>query len=179
MTAHCRVALTRDMETKISPEDFERVTSLKWLAQETSKGRFYAARRVGWRGAYVYLHRFILGVDKGQMVDHINGDTLDNRRENLRICSGAQNMRNRGPKSGRFKGVHRSTRSGRWVAQIKAGGPTKHIGTFDTAEDAARAYDAEAVLLHGEFAWLNFPPPRDIRCKSCTRTHCSCSDSAA
>ena len=100
-----------------------------------------------------YMHRLIMGAVKGQLVDHKNGCTLDNTRGNLRFATPSQNCWNSGPRGARpFKGPTR-TRSGRWMAFCNR----KYIGSFDTQEEAARAYDTEAMRLFGEFARLNFP----------------------
>lgn len=111
------------------------------------------------------LHRLICDAKPGQVVDHINGNQLDNRKSNLRICTQAENVCNnrrlrKGKSSHLFKGVHLS-RSGRWVAQIQKNGKIYHLGTFDSEFDAARAYDKKAKELHGEFASLNFPAGQD------------------
>ncbi|MBO9380060.1 hypothetical protein GG804_25150 [Sphingomonas histidinilytica] len=106
------------------------------------------------------LHRRLIGVADGIVVDHRNGDTLDNRRANLRACSIAQNNRNtalsRRSRTG-FKGV--LPRRGAFRAYGTVQGKHHHIGMFSTAEDAARAYDAFARQCFGEFACLNFPDP--------------------
>jgi len=110
------------------------------------------------------LHRLIINAPKGMHADHINGNTLDNRKENLRLCTCAQNQWNRGPnknnKSG-FKGVSTRARfagkSKPWKAAIMVNRKTIQIGFYATPEEAARAYDIKAKELHGEFAYLNFP----------------------
>ncbi len=119
----------------------------------------------------VMMHRLLTYATKGVVVDHINGDLLDNRRENLRVCTPAENSRNRKkhrkqdrtgiPQSG-FKGVQwdefrDKPRPAPWRARIVFGGKAKCLGRFRSPIEAARAYDREAVRLHGDFARLNFP----------------------
>jgi hypothetical protein len=104
------------------------------------------------------MARYILNCGFGEIIDHINHDTLDNRRQNLRKCTGTQNKTNskiyRNNKSG-FKGVHWHKRDGTWGASIGYNGKQIHIGYFATLEEAARAYNETARQLHGEFAYLN------------------------
>ena len=103
-----------------------------------------------------YLHRHISDAPHGVDVDHINGDRLDNRKENLRICSHAQNSRNRKPQPGRkCKGVSFYNRRGLWRAYIVVDGRQKHLGYWDNKLDAMVAYNAGAVIYHGEFARIN------------------------
>jgi len=104
------------------------------------------------------LHRRIMDATKNECVDHRDGNTLNCQKSNLRKCTKAQNRRNSPPRcqSG-FKGV-RIVRSDKYYAAIDINGRTKTIGSADTAEGAARIYDAKALELWGEFAWLNFPP---------------------
>jgi hypothetical protein len=92
-------------------------------------------------------------------VDHANGDSLDNRSQNLRIATKAQNaMNSKAIGSCGFKGVSK-TASGKYSAKITANWRSEYMGLFESAEDAARAYDAAARRLHGQFARLNFPNP--------------------
>jgi hypothetical protein len=103
-----------------------------------------------------YMHRLIVGAEDGFQVDHINGDTLDNRRENLRVCSQFENQRNMRPRSRGTKGVHftvnRSHLKSPWQAYITFNRKRKHIGYFCTMEEAQAAYNKEAVKLFGDFA---------------------------
>jgi hypothetical protein len=134
-------------------EDTAKVLGHGWQVHKSGHVRCTTTR-----GTAVYMHRLILDVPRGWSTDHINGNPLDNRKANLRVCTHAENMRNqrrhRDSKSG-YKGVVLS--KGRWSASITVSGRQKHLGRFDTSEEAARAYDAAARELHGAFARLNFP----------------------
>jgi hypothetical protein len=106
--------------------------------------------------APVLMHRYLMG-EPAEDVDHWNRDSLDNRRENLRLATASQNIANglsRGGSS-KFKGVSWS-RDG-WNASLRKNYKTIHLGRFDTEESAARAHDTAARQLHGEFARVNFP----------------------
>lgn len=159
------VPLTRGYVAIVDDEDFARVSAKKW----SSSGDRGAARaqhywRDGGKVRAVGLGRFILDAPAGMHVDHINGDPLDNRRANLRLCTHAENMRNRRKHRGfanPYKGV--LAQSGRFYARICSGGRYYPLGGFAAAEEAARAYDAAARRLHGEFARLNFPDELEAR----------------
>lgn len=105
----------------------------------------------------IEMHRLIMGEPAGLQVDHINGDPLDNRRENLRLATNAQNQMNRRKTNGtsQFKGV--SFYSGKWHAYIERDGIKRKLGTFTNEIDAAQVYDKNAKELFGAFARLNFP----------------------
>lgn len=113
--------------------------------------------------ATALLHRELLGLAHGNglVVDHINGDGLDNRRSNMRVCTYRENSLNRGPaRNGTtgYKGVSfvKKARTKPYQAQITENGRTHYLGVYATADEAAIAYDFAAVDLFGEFAWLNF-----------------------
>jgi hypothetical protein len=128
----------------------------KWRAVKVSNGRFYAVS--GHR--MVSMHRLILGIPPGACVDHKDGDGLNNRRINLRAATYSQNGINRGrPRNNTsgFKGVTRHSRTSKfWKAGIEINRKTVYLGRFQTAEEAARAYDSKAYEVFGEFAVLNF-----------------------
>lgn len=157
---YCRlVGLTQGQYAIVDAEDYARVIQWKWSARWNKwTNTFYAVRSDrSEKGVHrtILMHRFLLLTDAPH-VDHENHVTLDNRRKNLRPATVPQNRWNQGPnslnKSG-YKGVHLRTLAKPWVAKINR----KLIGYFRTAEEAARAVDAEAIRTHGEFAWLNFP----------------------
>jgi hypothetical protein len=108
----------------------------------------------------VLLHRLVMQARRGQFVDHIDRNGLNNQSDNLRFCTASENqaykqvVRNR---SG-FRGVSRYGAS-KWRARLVKGGVSVEVGVFDSAEEAARAHDAKAIELHGEFAFINFPSP--------------------
>lgn len=147
------IPLTQGKVALIDDEDFEAVSAVKWYAQHNRV--LYAASK---RGRIVYMHRLILGAPPGVQVDHINGDGLDNRRANLRLCSNSQNhanLRKRTETSSRFKGVYWNKARRKWHAQIKANQRTFYLGLFDSEEAAGAAYDRAATEHFGTFSRLN------------------------
>lgn len=139
----------------IDPADLPLVEGRTW---RLTSG--YARSGSGSQRTLVAMHRVIMGAPAGAVVDHINGDTTDNRRQNLRICSQKENARNRKAHGGRpFKGVY--GRGERFRACIMIDGRQAALGCYPTAIEAALAYDNAARKHHGAFARLNFNPSRD------------------
>lgn len=143
-------------------EDLPKLGKWKWHFHHT--GYVVRNRYLGFidgkhKFKHERLHRVIMGNPKDKMVDHVNGDKLDNRKSNLRVTDNAHNKANgrlyRTNKTG-YKGVHQAI-SGRYFAVISKGGNDGniHLGTFDTAREAAKAYNKAAAKKWGEFARLN------------------------
>lgn len=156
------IPLSRGLVALVDDRDFKRVSQFKWSAAEPNPGKFYAVRHVLKDGQHgkrrtIYLHRFILKSSPRVHIDHKDGNGLNCQRNNVRLATRAQNGQNRGPsKSRRFKGVYPRAKS-RFAAYIGDRGKTIYLGCFPSEEEAAKAYDARASVLHGEFARLNFP----------------------
>lgn len=147
----------------IDLEDYSRAMHHGWALKDSDPTKEYVHARIAQidgKHKTLTLHRFILGVtDPTIQVDHINGDGLDNRRVNLRLCDGASNSRNRKKDSrltltSRYKGVHRRE-NGKWRAAIRVNRKLINLGTFSEELDAVRAYNAAAVIYFGEFARVN------------------------
>ncbi len=144
--------------TMVNDKDFEWLSRYKWYA-EKNRNIYYArtAHTIGGKQIGIRMHRLILNPPAKLECDHRNGNGLDNRRCNLRICTQAQNQANR--KYGKlgvskYRGV--AMGGNKWVACIGAGCTRKYLGAFDNEIDAAKAYDVEAKNKYGEFAQLNF-----------------------
>lgn len=106
----------------------------------------------------IYMHRVLAGAEKGMDVDHMNMDKLDNRCTNIRIVTRRQNCLNKNVQENNtsgYRGVSWSKPHGKWIAQIINNQKKTYLGLFDDVKDAARAYNKEAVIQHGEFARLN------------------------
>jgi len=149
--------LSQDKHALVDEQDYGRVSQYKWHAFRIHNTWYAATHQI--HGKRTYLHRYIMDAPKGMEVDHANGDGLDNRQENLRLCRHRDNLRNMRrttvSRSG-FRGVE-LTKNGKFAARCKYLGKVLYFGTFTTAEEAARVRDQEVIKLHGEFAYLNFP----------------------
>lgn len=140
----------------VDAEDMHLLLGARWYRNFFGYAVTSARVAQGRRQQTVYLHRVITGAQVGQVVDHANGDILDNRRMNLRLCTHADNARN-GIKPVSKTGYRGVSPSGRgYKAQICVNRKIVHLGKFADPADAARAYDAASLKMHGAFAVLNF-----------------------
>lgn len=151
-----RIPLTQGQFAIVDYGDFKSVSRWKWYALWSPITQsFYATRTLraeDGRSRRIYMHREIAQPGGELRVDHKNGDTLDNRRENVRSASHAQNIQNsRKPKSNTsgLKGVSASGK--KWLAQITANGKNRYLGVHATREDAHAAYVTASRELHGDF----------------------------
>jgi len=149
------VYCTKGRYFKIDTADLPLVKSRQWCMEKEG----YAKSRTN--GEYVTLHRLLMGVASCGCqirVDHISGDPMDNRRSNLRICSAVDNARNsklrNNNKSG-YKGVSFAPQRGKYCAYISDNCKTKNLGYYNTAQEAAAAYDEAASFIYGEYARTN------------------------
>ena len=152
------IELTRGYTALVDDADYDLLNACRWHVTITD-GMPYAVRSVVGEQTYsrIWLHmgRVILDCGAGEIADHINGDTLDNRRANLRIATPAQNAQNSRRKSSNtsgHKGVSWSAEKQQWRAEIMAFGKRTFLGRYDCLESAAHAYRTAAAQLHGEFA---------------------------
>lgn len=159
--------------TLVSNEDYDHLNQFKWYLSFLNKEKslFYAKRTDYSKGKKnrktITLHRYLMSLilkrklKRNEFVDHINGNSLDNRRENLRIVTHKQSNMNRAAERNsisKYKGVCPLYNNSKkpWRAYISINRKQKHLGCFKNEIDAAKAYDREAKKLFGDFARLNF-----------------------
>jgi hypothetical protein len=140
------IELTQGKIALIDDEDYELVSAFTWCAHKMSNC-FYATSRTSRKEGkrkLLYMHRLIMNAPKGIEVDHINGNGLDNRRSNLRLCSHKENSQNKHRRIPGNKGISWHSRDKKWTAQYWKDGIQHHVGYFLTEEQAIKAYN-EAV----------------------------------
>jgi len=146
----------------VDEEDYELIKNYNWYIAKTSGSKFYVKAHSHVeknKRIFVHMHRLIMNSPECKSVDHINGDTLDNRKNNLRVCEHMENMRNQGKrkngKTSKYKGVNFHKNMNKFCASIRQNYKLYHLGYFKNEIEAARAYNAAALKYHGEYAYLN------------------------
>jgi len=157
-----QILLTKGQVAIVDDVNHGLLNAYKWhaiLNRDTKS--FYAARNspsVDGKRHHIYMAREVMHAKTGEVVDHINHDTLDNRQENLRVCSSGQNNANtrmRSHNTSGFKGVCWHSGHGKWTARLRFDRKLLHLGDFTTALEAAIVYDRAALGVFGEFALTN------------------------
>lgn len=157
------IPLTRGQTAIVDLKDFAWLSQWNWRAHWSPGSKsFYAVREASTKEGNrdIKMARLIMGEPSGREVDHWNHDTLDNRKQNLRKCTHAQNGKNRGKQANNtsgFKGVCWNKLRSKWIAQLEVNKKHVNLGYFAEKEEAAHAYDEAAKFYHREFAQLNFP----------------------
>lgn len=147
------IPIGRGLAAVIDDDDLLLVDNRRWYAMKSK----YTTYAYSTSKPTIYMHRLILDAKPGQVVDHIDGNGLNNTRDNIRLCTQRQNIQRsvkRKIRTSAYKGVYRHR--DKWSVAIIVNGVNKHLGTFRDEADAARAYDQAALSEFGEFASLNF-----------------------
>jgi len=155
------IILNKGMVAIVDDEDYDRINKYKWYVCKNKSGNVSAKRNYFYNGKNhgVYMHREIVNAtDPNIPVDHINHNRLDNRKENLRICTQLQNAANKkiytNNKTG-YKGCTLNKITGKYLAGIRVNNKQIWLGTYETAKEAALIYNKAASFYFGEFALLN------------------------
>ncbi len=151
------ISLTRGVSAVVDDDDYEKLSQYNWQARVQTYTGLFRAKRTG-KEKEVDMARQIMNCPDGLEVDHINGDLLDNRKCNLRICTHQENMRNRRLQKNNttgYRGVSYASRDGIYTAQIYLNRKCIRLGRFKTPDAAAIAYNDAAKIHYGEFAKLN------------------------
>jgi hypothetical protein len=157
------IPLTNNKVALIDDTDYEQLSKFNWCAG-LGHGNWRAIRACrclfGGKRRTIYMTRQIMSAPQGRNVDHRNHDTLDNQRNNLRVCSHADNQRNQivrtANKTSKYKGVSWDKARNKWKAYVNVNGRLINLGRFHSEIWAAAKYDEAAQKYHGEFALLNF-----------------------
>jgi len=147
---YLKIPLTKGFFCKIDKCDFEKVKTIAWYFH----GKDYASMRKRETNKNILMHRYLLDVSDNKEVDHINGDPLDNRRNNLRMCSRSENCCNKRIQSNNTSGVPGvcwDKNRNKWMVRVKKNKKVYSVGRFDLFKDAVKAREKKAKELHKNF----------------------------
>ncbi|MHC4185837.1 MAG: HNH endonuclease [Planctomycetota bacterium] len=158
-----RIKLTRGKYAIVDVEDFERLNQYKWHSTHYGYAKRAVSKRCGKgrKQVEVYMHKLVCPAPAGMIVDHINRNSVDNRRVNLRAATQKQNVWNRkfARKRGRtrYNGIRWDKNKEKWQVRLTIDGRRRSFGYYADEIEAAKAYDRAARKYRGEYAFLNFP----------------------
>ena len=136
---------------QVDDDDYDMVSKHKWRIQMNTNKPYAVAQ--------IYMHRLISNVEIDKVLDHADGNSLNNTKSNFRIATKSQNRQSSKKQkntSSKYKGVYWNKKSKKWQCTIAYGGKSFYLGSYENEDDAGRAYDVEAKINFGEFANLNF-----------------------
>lgn len=156
------IPLTQGYHAIVDASDYDWISQYTWHMAPGNRGYKYAATNIKIEGKHRYrirkMHSIIMDTPKGMSVDHINGNGLDNRRTNLRVCTHKQNCQSKIKRkigASSYKGVTWDKEQNKWRVKIGIDYKRIDLGRFDSEKDAAKAYNEAAIKHFGEFAYLN------------------------
>lgn len=158
------ITLSKGLKTLVDDEDYGKLSLLKW--HYCPKAGVSHSTYINRRPGRLLMHRYITGAPRGFVVDHEDGDKLNNRKSNLRVCTQGDNVCNQRTqaraKSSQYKGVCWDKSKRKWVAQVKYRGKSIYLGRFDDETKAAQAYNEAATQIFGRYARPNILVKLDI-----------------
>ena len=153
-----KIQLPNGLFSLVDDDDYEKLNQYKWRLGRRSVVRHQVKEEYkSKKRKTILMHRMIMNPEEGYVVDHINHNIFDNRKENLRICTQQQNSFNRKKQKSAFhskyKGVSFYKKTKKWMASIKLNNKNIYLGIYDEEENAAKAYKVAAKKYHGEYAY--------------------------
>lgn len=154
------IKLSQNMYAKVDEDDFKSLSKIKWYASKGHRNNYYAKNI--FKRKSLFMHRYIMKARRGQIIDHINGDTLDNRRSNLRLVTPSQNNANQRPSftktKSQLKGVYflkNGNRLKKWYSRIQINNKDYFLGYFLTENEAYNAYRKKHIGAYGKYSYFS------------------------